>query len=276
MKSLFKKTRIIVVLPIFVLIAGTIGFILLEDLSFLDAVYLTIVTISTVGYGDIHPVTTAGKIFGIIIIFFGIGSFLTIVTNLTQSFISRGQDKIRKQRLNMIVGVFFTEIGFELLRLLAKYDVNVDTICDDCRIEAHWTDSDFQKLRRKLLKHTYTTKISASELDVLQNFLVTKSDILLRQLENDELLEHESFTELLWAVVHLRDELIARKTFKNLPEADLQHLSNDISRIYSSIVKQWLQYLRHLKTNYPFLFSLALRTNPFTASPSAIIEDTKQ
>ncbi|MBN1644181.1 MAG: two pore domain potassium channel family protein [Dehalococcoidales bacterium] len=274
MNNFLKKLPVILVLPVLVLLIGTIGFILLEKLSFLNALYFTIVTVATVGYGDIHPITVGGKIFTIIVIFIGIGTFLTIVTNLTRLFISRGQERIRRQRLNMIIGVFFSEIGFELMKLLVKYDANVESLCRECVVNTNWTDSDFKRLNTRLQKYEYKITVGPAEMQTLRDFLKSKGEILLRQLENEQLLEHESFTELLWAIVHLRDELLARDKLSNLPKADINHIISDCNRIYSAVVKQWLQYLRHLKTNYPFLFSLALRTNPFTAEPSAVIKDT--
>ena len=110
------------------------------------------------------------------------------------------------------------------------------------------------------------------DLNRLHIFLSEKGDLLLRQIENPDLSEHGPFNELLWATVHLRDELMSRKSLKGLPETDLAHLANDAGRAYSLLVGQWLDYLQHLKKRYPYLFSLALRTNPFAENPSAIIE----
>jgi len=107
---------------------------------------------------------------------------------------------------------------------------------------------------------------------MLSEFLTQKGDLLLRQIENPDLIEHESFSELLWAVVHLRDELMSRKSLLNLPEADLEHLANDAKRAYGALVRRWVDYLQHLKLSYPYLFSLALRTNPFSENPAAVIE----
>ena len=90
-----------------------------------------------------------------------------------------------------------------------------------------------------------------------------KAKFLVGLLENPSLLEHESFTELLQAVFHLHEELQNRKELVNLPQSDLNHLSHDIKRGYVLLVGQWLNYMKHLKSNYPYLFSLAMRTNPF-------------
>ncbi|MGQ9701141.1 MAG: hypothetical protein ACUVQT_01630 [bacterium] len=101
-------------------------------------------------------------------------------------------------------------------------------------------------------------------------FYNQKKEFLLVLLENPNLLEHETFTNLLWAVLHLTEELIYRKKLNNLPEPDYQHRSKDIIRIYQILIEEWLRYVEHLKRDYPYLFSLVLRTNPF--DPNASIE----
>jgi len=82
-------------------------------------------------------------------------------------------------------------------------------------------------------------------------------------LDNPNLVEHESFTNLLFAILHLTDELANRHDLARLPESDYEHISEDIKRAYSQLMLQWLDYTKHLKRDYPYLFSLALRINPF-------------
>jgi len=62
------------------------------------------------------------------------------------------------------------------------------------------------------------------------------------------------------------------RNFDKLPESDLLHLANDVKRVYGLLTRQWLDYLLHLKVQYPYLFSLALRTNPYVENPSVIVE----
>ena len=88
---------------------------------------------------------------------------------------------------------------------------------------------------------------------------------LLGLLENQNLLEHEQFTDLLWATFHLLEELMYRNDFSHLSKSDLDHLAGDIDRVYALLICQWIMYMQHLKNNYPYLFSLAMRTNPFDA-----------
>jgi voltage-gated potassium channel len=58
-----------------------------EGWGWLDAIYFSVITLSTVGYGDLYPATAAGKIFTIIYILSGIGIFLAAATVLAEKVI---------------------------------------------------------------------------------------------------------------------------------------------------------------------------------------------
>lgn len=88
---------------------------------------------------------------------------------------------------------------------------------------------------------------------------------VLRLLENPNLLEHEIFTDMLWAVFHLSDEIMARENIADLPQTDKDHLAIDIERAIRAVLVQWVSHMEHLKSDYPYLFSLAVRKNPFNS-----------
>ena len=106
----------------------------------------------------------------------------------------------------------------------------------------------------------------------IRNFFKEKRQFLLNLLENPNLLEHESFTNLLWAVFYLTEKLTLRRGLNGLPETDYQHLAGDMKRAYHLLTVEWLNYMKHLKANYPYLFSLAVRTNPFDANASVEVK----
>ena len=69
----------------------------------------------------------------------------------------------------------------------------------------------------------------------------------------------------------MAEELEVREDLQGLPDEDYQHLYGDIKRVYGQLARQWLEYMEHLKGSYPYLFSLALRTNPFNRSASPVV-----
>jgi hypothetical protein len=81
--------------------------------------------------------------------------------------------------------------------------------------------------------------------------------------DNPNLLEHDAFTEMLWALLHISEELESRESLERLPKNVLAHLSNDVMRAYHFLTIEWVGYMKYLKKDYPYLFSLAIRKNPF-------------
>ena len=126
-------------------------------------------------------------------------------------------------------------------------------------------------IKKNLKRYNYKINIEKSKLPQLRKFFIEKRDFLLRLLENSRILEHDSFSELLMAVFHLAEELEHRHRLSQLPEEDLNHLTIDIERVYILLVYRWLDYMQHLKKNYPYLFSMAIRINPFNPDASPIV-----
>jgi hypothetical protein len=77
------RMQILLTLGLCVLGTGTVVFHFVEGWSWLDAAYFSTVTIATVGFGDLHPVTTIGKLFVILYIFVGVGIFVAIFAFLS-------------------------------------------------------------------------------------------------------------------------------------------------------------------------------------------------
>ena len=168
----------------------------------------------------------------------------------------------RLQKLNMVIGVFFSEVGTELLRLFYVADPDGAGIREVVETADDLSAKQVNLILRKLHDYRYRTEMERPDLEDLKALLGDKRDFLVRLLENPNLLENEQFTELLWAVFHLTEELDARRALESVPNSDLEHLKGDVGRAYRLVFREWLCYMRHLHDNYPFLFSFAMRTSP--------------
>ncbi|SDC33499.1 MULTISPECIES: hypothetical protein [unclassified Candidatus Frackibacter] len=175
-------------------------------------------------------------------------------------------------KLNMVIGGFYSEVGNELITKLACLDLESDEIRSLLQVSDSWTHKEFKKIHDSLNERQYDIAVTKEELIDLKKFLSEERNFLLNLLENPNLLEHEEFTDLLWAVFHLTEELKYRKNLEKIPERDKEHIEGDIERAYINLIKEWLFYMKHLKEDYPYLFSLAIRTNPFKLDCKAEIE----
>lgn len=111
---------------------GTIGYRIIEGWSFLDSLYMTAITISTVGYAEIHPLSTGGRIFSIILILAGVGSAFYILTNMVRYFLEgefgirlgrqRMEAKIAKLRNHLIL-CGYGRVGQEIARALRQDNI---------------------------------------------------------------------------------------------------------------------------------------------------------
>ena len=272
MQTVPARLKVFLVIFLTVMVFGTVGFMIIEKRSLVDSAYFVIVTMATVGYGDIHPTTGPGKGLAIAIIVLGVSTFLGVIAEITEMMLAKREKESRMQKLNMVIGVFFSEVGIGLMHIFSRYDPEFDLIRPALLVTANWSEKDFQNVIKEAGAHDYGAKIDHVDFPVLKTFLMERRDFLVRLLENPVLLEHQSFTDLLRAVFHLTEELAYRQDFENIPWADSNHLAGDIKRAYHFIVGEWLIYMRFLKNNYPFLFSLALRTNPFNKEASVTVK----
>jgi hypothetical protein len=191
-----------------------------------------------------------------------------LVTLIIHRLLSVREKRSMLKKLNMVIGAFFSEVGTRLLKSFYDFDTQADSIRQDLIVKKEWSTKEFSRALKHLKNYDYIVNSKRGDLGDLKKFLIGKRDFLLGLLENPNLLEHESFTELLWAVFHLTEELACREDVQRLIDTDYDHISGDIKRAYVLLISEWLTYMKHLQTAYPYLFSLAIRTNPFDPDAS--------
>jgi len=194
-----------------------------------------------------------------------------LVTIVVHRLLSDREKKALLTKLNMVIGAFFSEVGTKLLTYLSDNDTSCNILIEHLSGVKGWTNRDFKDIYKKFKGYQSELKINSENFGNLKKFLIKKREFLLRLLENPNLLEHESFSDLLWAVFHLTEELEKREDVEKIPLTDREHLIGDTKRAYNAIILEWISYMSHLRNNYPYLFSLAVRTNPFDLKASPVI-----
>ena len=188
-----------------------------------------------------------------------------------ERMLSRREKRLMLQKMNMPIGLFFSELGVELLGQLTGCVENREELRPHLAIDATWTRGHYRRALSFVQAFEYRAETGRLDLHALRKLLASRHGLLLTLLANPNLLEHEEFTELLWAIFHLMEELSVRKSLDGLPQADLDHLSGDVVRAYSRLTSAWLHYCQHQQAAYPYIFSILVRTHPLQDHPDATV-----
>jgi len=194
-----------------------------------------------------------------------------LVTLIIDQLLEVREKEAFLKKLNMVIGVFFSECGSEIIRFCLDFDRGGCLDRSSFAIDQSWSDKDYKYAAAKIGHLKYSADLKSGDILSLRDFLMGKRDLMLRLLENPNLLEHDSFSDMLLAISHLTEELELRKDLGRLSQADAKHLAIDIERVFASVLRQWLSYMKHLKDNYPYLYSLSVRMNPFSGKCAAEI-----
>jgi len=186
-----------------------------------------------------------------------------LVTLFLNELLSQRERQQRRRQMNMVIGAFLSEAGGDLMALLSRFDPQFATLKEELAPNPSWSREDFRKAEKVLARRHFCLDSRQGDLQELRNFLLQKRSFILSLLENQNLLEHQNFTDLLWAMTHLSEELHYRPSLSGLPDSDHQHLSGDLNRIYPLLLTEWLRYAAHLRESYPYMYSLLVRRNPF-------------
>mgnify|MGYP003453505768 FL=1 len=126
----FKKLYVAIGLILSVLIIGIVGFIIIQDYDFIDALFMTIITIGTVGYGEVKALDDAGKLFTSFLIIISITTFAYAISVITRYVIEgEFQTYFRHYKVNKEIQKLKDHV------IVCGYGRNGKQACDQCRSE---------------------------------------------------------------------------------------------------------------------------------------------
>ena len=145
---MFRRYGVSVGILVILLFVGTAGYMLLEGWSLVDALYMTVITFTTVGYHEVHPLSVAGRVFNIFLIVGGVAAMLYLLTALMSHIVEEEvfHAFVRRRRMrstlagmrNHYILCGFGRVGREVARAFVAEGVEFIVIdaSDHCTAEA--------------------------------------------------------------------------------------------------------------------------------------------
>lgn len=183
------------------------------------------------------------------------------VTLVFDTIMEKHSKNERMNKLNMLVGLFFSDFGFTLLTLIAASDKKIKSLGLDF--------NDLEACSNILKVHSHEIDFQKINYTQFKKLIVDSREILSSLISNENILEHETFADLLMSLMHLRDEILFVQHME-LTQDDAIHLEGDIIRVYKNLSLQWINYLSHLKQFYPYQYKSSIKFNPFSINDRTI------
>ncbi|WP_108668804.1 potassium channel family protein [Peribacillus acanthi] len=190
---------------LFVICIGTIGFILFEGLAFFDALWLTMITVLTVGYGDAVPQTAAGKMFALIIIPIGIGIVTYAIGAMTTLMLEGELSRtVGQRRLKRLISKLSGHV------ILCGYGRVGEQVCDQLKNKNITTviiDQDINRRPNVLGGNIYWITGDATDDEVLREAGIERAGSLVASLPDDA---HNVFVTLSAKGLNPSIKIVAR------------------------------------------------------------------
>jgi len=196
-----RNLRILFAMLLLLLAAGTIGFHFIEGWTWFDGLYMVVTTFTTIGYGEVHPLSQAGRIFNIFLILLGVGNVFLIIGALTQSVLEFefnqvfGRRKMERE-ISRLTGHYIIcgagRVGRSVARELARKPVPFVIIESDPEKAAKFAEEGWliivgdatkeHALRDARIEHA-AGLVAASTTDAINTYIVLTARGLKKDLK---------------------------------------------------------------------------------------------
>lgn len=196
------------------ILSGTVGYRLIEGWNWLDCLFMTVMTLTTVGYGSPEPLSTAGKEFSVVLMLLGIGLMLYLLTLLAEALLRSLTDPARQQRRREkemqklsehVVVCGYGQVGEAVCAALQTAGRAV-LVIDSQPERLHWAET----------HGIYTVEGDATDEDVLRRAGIERAASLVSALNSDPsnlyvVLSARGLNAALQVITRASDESAARK-----------------------------------------------------------------
>jgi len=106
-----------------------------------------------------------------------------LVTLVLNELLSVRARRERMEKLNMVIGTFFSEVGTDLLHMIAQKDTGIARVADSLKIREEWREEDFERTRELFSLYRFHAVVERQDLESMKVFLKEKRNFLLRLME---------------------------------------------------------------------------------------------
>ena len=207
--SPFQKLRMVLLAVVLIVLIGTLGLVSLEQMSYLDALYMTVITLSTVGFGEVKQLHNDSRIFVMFLIIFGVmigGYLVTIIGQLTfegqfKEIVARR--KMRKninKMTNHYIIAGFGRVGRQVAREFERKKVTFVII-----------EKEPEEINKILAAGYNFVEGDATDEDVLHNVGIDSANTLISTLPDEA---HNVYLTLTARDMNPKLKIIARADFE--------------------------------------------------------------
>lgn len=172
---------------------------------------------------------------------------IAITTVVVGELLDINNKRDSRQKTRMLTSTFFSDIGFELMSMLALVS-NIDEALLQTINDSDLSEQD----KISAIKNSgFTVNADMGIYTIISDVIIaSKTDILILS-SNPMLYDHEYFSDLLWELLHLMDEFRLRGDYVKLTPNDLTELNSDFAQVLELLLINWVVNAKYLKETYP-------------------------
>ncbi len=182
---------------------------------------------------------------------------ILLVGLIFDQMIKENEKKHKLEKLNLIIGVFFTEIGKDLFTLLLKMLKEKKKLEKILLVKQNWKKRKFEQIKTDIGKMNFELKLEKKYIFELKKILKKKRKFLISLLQNPVILDHDLFTDLLRSVFYLEEEL--SDVEKNIEKRKMKIIEQDIKRTIRLLTVSWLNYAEYLVKEQKYIFDSEIK-----------------
>jgi voltage-gated potassium channel len=266
MRSLPKLLGILIVAVTALVVACSVILMVVEDLDPLETFYFAVVTVTTVGYGDIHPKTNLGMILSVVMILGGVCIFTGGVGLIANAIVSKRDSEAAEAKTRLLLRLFMNTMGVELLDRFNASNPEIERLRTKLSQYDLSAEKEVKRAKQDLVTSDFVVDMNRVDSKEWRSFLKSHSQVFLVLLSNPAVSEGVRVTSVLQRTYDL--DLALEAFMSAAPTDSADWLRSELENIYYEMTLLWIDYAAAVFRAYRHAVSNLSVSNPFRETKS--------